>query len=267
MLKTRLITAFVLLAVFFVILFLLPSWAWSVALALVVWSGAGEWARLSGLPPSLAWIYRVGVLLGGCALLPQFSLAASEPLFFLSLSLWVIGVPWWLGRAHHMQSPFIMALTGWVLLVPTWIALIELREAGQGLVLATLGLVWISDSSAYFAGRAFGKHKLAPSISPGKTWEGVAGAMLAVSIYMVILMQTGAFGVADHIKQGLPAALPLAWGMTALGIVGDLFESWIKRCAGVKDSGTILPGHGGVLDRIDALTAVMPLAALALLLS
>ncbi len=267
MLKTRLLTAFVLLAVFFVILYLLPSWAWSVALALVVWSGAGEWARLAGLSASLAWIYRAGVLLGGLVLLPEFNANASAPLFLLSLALWVLLVPWWLAGARHVKSHFILGMTGWLLLVPTWIALIELREAGQGLVLATLGLVWISDSSAYFAGRAFGKHKLAPSISPGKTWEGVVGALLAVSIYMAILMQTGAFGVAEHIKQGWIVALPLAWGLTALGIVGDLFESWIKRCAGVKDSGTLLPGHGGVLDRIDALTAVMPLAALALLLS
>jgi phosphatidate cytidylyltransferase len=117
-------------------------------------------------------------------------------------------------------------------------------------------VVWIADTAAYFAGRALGKHKLAPAISPGKTWEGVAGAFAAVTVYAVILhfvrIPTG----------GIYFVIAAFFGMTAFSIAGDLFESWLKRCAGVKDSGIIFPGHGGMLDRIDGVVAALPLAAL-----
>jgi phosphatidate cytidylyltransferase len=127
------------------------------------------------------------------------------------------------------------------------------------MLLALLGVVWIADSAAFFAGRRFGRTKLAPTISPGKTWEGVVGAFVAVLLYALILQQVVFPGVAGFQFPGLYI---LVLCMTALGILGDLFESWMKRQAGVKDSGTLLPGHGGVLDRIDALTAAVPLAAL-----
>ena len=121
------------------------------------------------------------------------------------------------------------------------------------------GSIWISDTAAYFAGRALGKHKLAPNISPGKTWEGVAGAVVAVSIYALIWARVA--GEAGHTKFLMPLLLILA----IMGIIGDLFESLIKRHAGLKDSGNILPGHGGILDRIDALTSTLPIAVLPLL--
>jgi phosphatidate cytidylyltransferase len=117
--------------------------------------------------------------------------------------------------------------------------------------------VWTADIAAYFAGHAFGRHKLAPLISPGKTWEGVIGALAAVALYWSVIT----WFVPDFAGQ-LPAGLLWAAVLTAVSIQGDLFESWMKRLAGVKDSGSLLPGHGGLLDRIDALTSTLPLAAL-----
>ena len=126
-------------------------------------------------------------------------------------------------------------------------------------MLALMGIVWVADSAAYFAGHQWGKRKLAPSVSPGKTWEGVAGAALAVAVYHALVWN---FGFGLHAPGLALAAAALVAILFPLSVIGDLFESWIKRQAGVKDSGTLLPGHGGVLDRIDALTSTLPLAAL-----
>jgi phosphatidate cytidylyltransferase len=141
--------------------------------------------------------------------------------------------------------------------------MMDLRENSPWLLLGIMVLVWVADSAAYFSGRKFGKHKLAPSISPGKTWEGVAGALLGVSV--CVLLAWG-FGGYLHLFMFLPVILLASWCWVGLAVIGDLFESAVKRQAGVKDSGALLPGHGGLLDRIDALTSTLPLAALALLL-
>jgi phosphatidate cytidylyltransferase len=120
--------------------------------------------------------------------------------------------------------------------------------------------IWVSDTAAYFTGRAFGKHKLAPTISPGKTWEGVAGALIAVSIYAL----TWTYLAGE--KTQIMLLVPLLLVLVVLGIIGDLFESLMKRQAGVKNSGDILPGHGGILDRIDALTSTLPVAIFVVLI-
>jgi phosphatidate cytidylyltransferase len=120
-----------------------------------------------------------------------------------------------------------------------------------------MGLVWIADISAYFAGRAWGRHKLAPAISPGKTWEGVGGAVAGVLIYGVIATLVAGYTPASKLVWAL-----LLLGLTAVSIMGDLFESMIKRQAGAKDSSTLLPGHGGLLDRLDSQTSTLPMAAL-----
>ena len=151
-------------------------------------------------------------------------------------------------------------LMGWIVLLPTCLALYQLRAIDPLLLLGLMGVVWVSDSAAYFVGRLFGKHKLAPEISPGKTWEGVAGASVAVFFYALIWGQ---------VLQSTMLALGLilfALMLAGLGIIGDLFESLMKRLAGVKDSGNILPGHGGILDRIDALTSTLPVAVLVFLI-
>jgi phosphatidate cytidylyltransferase len=135
------------------------------------------------------------------------------------------------------------------------------------LLLAVLAVVWISDTAAYFVGRRFGKRKLAPSISPGKTWEGVAGALVAVGLYALAWAYLGGSGGMPAWPSGARVApawtLPVLLGLAVAGMIGDLFESLIKRQAGVKDSGTLLPGHGGILDRFDAPVAMLPLAVLA----
>jgi phosphatidate cytidylyltransferase len=132
--------------------------------------------------------------------------------------------------------------------------LLYLREQGAGVLISVMAIVWIADSAAYFSGRAFGRRKLAPRISPGKTWEGVAGALLALLLYGMLM--NGLQSVAS-----LPLLLLMIVVLFYFSVLGDLFESWIKRVAGMKDSGTLLPGHGGVLDRIDALTSALPIAA------
>ena len=181
----------------------------------------------------------------------------------MSALLWLIIVPAWLMAGWKVEQPVLMALTGWAVLIPTGLAMLDLRVISPWLLLFVMGLVWVADISAYFAGRRFGKNKLAPSISPGKTWEGVAGAMLGVTVYVVLVW---GFSPDSDRREVLPILLLASWWWVGLAVIGDLFESAIKRQAGVKDSGALLPGHGGLLDRIDALTSTLPLAALAILL-
>jgi len=165
---------------------------------------------------------------------------------------WLVYAPIWLISRMQIKNLLLLALIGWVLIMPVWFAMIGLRRVDPWLLLVIIVAVWIADSAAYFAGKRFGKHKLAPLISPGKTWEGVLGAWLAVSIYGLVLCLVKGY---DYwIIVGL-------WGITVLSVMGDLVESLVKRHAGVKDSGNLVPGHGGVLDRIDGLTSSLPLAA------
>ena len=147
------------------------------------------------------------------------------------------------------------------MLIAAWVAVVELQARSPWLVLAAMAIVWIADIAAYFAGRAFGRRKLAPSISPGKTWEGVYGALVAVALYALALVPFARRAGYARRRLARSRSAP-GWCsrcvLAALSVVGDLFESLLKRQAGVKDSGTLLPGHGGVLDRIDALLAAMP---------
>ena len=170
---------------------------------------------------------------------------------------WVIAVPTWLVRGVKPQHRMTLAVAGFIVLVPAGYALAALEPR---YVLAALVLVWIADTAAYFVGRKWGRRKLAPGISPGKTWEGAWGGVGAAMAYAIIC-GTFLLGVA-----GWPGYLVVAALLAAISIVGDLFESAAKRQAGVKDSGTLLPGHGGIMDRIDSATAVLPVAALLLTL-
>jgi len=236
--------------------------------------GAGEWAGLAGFRPAGAVLFVAAVLLIGASLLfagaagfsddkgwPEallVSLCGTTTLF------WLFIAPLWLYSGWRVTSAPALAIVGWLLLIATWVAVVQVRARGPGLLLALMAIVWIADTAAYFAGRRFGRHKLAPSISPGKTWEGVAGAMLAVAAYALALLAFAESGGWVHaVTPGAAAAWTvLAVLLASLSIVGDLFESHMKRQRGVKDSGRLLPGHGGVLDRIDALIAAMPGAAL-----
>jgi phosphatidate cytidylyltransferase len=278
MLKTRVITAVVLLVVFLAALFWLPQHAWAAFAGVLVVPAAWEWGKLIKLSRVACSLYVLlvaavcAVLLGlaqgdmhrgGPILLPSGGLRYAV---YLGSSLfWMLAVPLWLWRSWLPQARWLAALTGLLVLVPTWLALVELRNLGPLHLFLLMSVAWISDIAAYFAGRRFGRHKLAPSISPGKTWEGVFGAVLAVSLYAELWSLLGQAYFPNALKSmrfGTFGMLLFLWLLTAVGIYGDLFESALKRQAGVKDSGALLPGHGGVLDRIDALTAVLPVAAL-----
>ncbi len=264
MFRTRVLTAAILLPVFVGGMFYLPAVWWALLLLPLLLAGSWEWAALSGFKSAGRWGFGSAVLLSACAFLliaGEFQTTALEQLAYgLSVVFWLICAPLWLQRKWRCSHPAVQVVTGWVVLVPTWLALVRLQET-PWVLLAVLGVVWVADSAAYFAGHRWGRRKLAPAISPGKTWEGVLGAAIAVAVYYGLVWFFGFRGIAPD--SGLSAAVLVAV-LFPLSIVGDLFESWSKRLAGVKDSGTLLPGHGGVLDRIDALTSTLPLAALTL---
>jgi phosphatidate cytidylyltransferase len=254
--KTRIFTAAPLIGGFLAALYLAPADAWIGLTGLVLLLAAWEWAGMAGVGRLYAFMYATIL----CAV--SLSLAVARPNipepYYLALAFWLLA-PILLSQAVAIRPQAVHLLLGAVVLVPTHLAIVGLRGESPDLLLVVVGIVVIADSAAYFAGRRFGKHKLAPSISPGKTWEGVIGAWLAVTAY----------GVAVHFLspdtcgfQCLPQVLAAFWALFGLSVLGDLFESSLKRQAGIKDSGNLLPGHGGVLDRIDSLTAVLPAAAL-----
>jgi phosphatidate cytidylyltransferase len=247
------------------ILFALPGSWWIGLVFLVVMQGTLEWGRLSRLSGKSAYIYS-GLTLVIMAYLIWFDAYHTEAeqvaphllIYAVSALLWLIIVPSWLIAGWKVNNPLLMCITGWAVLIPTGLAMLDLYAISPWVLLLLMCLVWVADIGAYFTGRRFGKNKLAPEISPGKTWEGVAGALLGVSIYVLAVWYTTSFAL-------LPAMLLAAWWWVGLAVIGDLFESAIKRQAGVKDSGALLPGHGGLLDRIDALTSTLPLAAMVIL--
>ena len=178
---------------------------------------------------------------------------------------WIlVGTPSVLTRSQPATT-LARAASGWIVLLGAFVAIVALQMRSAWLALAAMAIVWIADTAAYFVGRRFGRRKLAPQISPGKTWEGAAGGIAAVVVYALALLPLAArAGYApplDALRVG--AWIAFAVALAALSIVGDLHESLLKRRAGVKDSGSLLPGHGGILDRTDALLAAMPPAALA----
>lgn len=276
MLRQRVITAVALLALLLPALLARSPWPFALFTLVAISAAGWEWARLNGAAapaPALA----SGVLLalacgGGGWWLRSHGLPSS--LWAAGLLLWLLGGAFAL-RAGPAGWPRLSPLLRWAiglgLLWLAWLALAQAKVIGINFLLSVLCVVWAADIAAYFTGRAFGRRKLAPSISPGKSWEGVAGGVLGVlvlaalwlwleprwpvdspSVSRLLLQRFGVFGL-------VAGSLLLA----GLSVVGDLFESLVKRAAGVKDSSGLLPGHGGVLDRVDALLPVLP-AALAL---
>lgn len=265
MLKQRLLTVAILLPLLLAAMFLLPGTWWQLVMVAPLLAAGHEWARLAALGRSAEATFLCALVLGVALLwngttsattggTPGIA-AAHRAIFVLSCVFWVVLAPCWLWLKLAVRNRFALALTGVAILLPTWLALVLLQPNPVALLLL-LGVVWIADTAAYFFGHTFGRHKLAPAISPGKTWEGVAGALATVTVYALIVY-SGQF--IPHDWQFLMLAF---FGMALFSIYGDLFESWLKRSAGVKDSGTLLPGHGGVLDRIDGVMAALPLAAL-----
>lgn len=268
MLKTRVITALVMVAFLLPAMFYLPPSYWAIAVAAFIGIAAWEWGAL------LAWRKVPRLLLGViCALLcitislidPSATGAASEfnpdktwvrAAYGIAAVFWCLVMPLWLQRKWSLTGIGGL-MVGLIVLFPTWLAMVQLRTLGPGVLLGIFSLVWMADVAAYFSGKAFGKHKLAPSISPGKTWEGAIGAAFGVVLYGLVMRQLFSLEL-----MSLTLWIVALLGVTAISIIGDLYESLLKRKAGIKDSSNILPGHGGVLDRIDSLTSTLPVIGL-----
>ncbi len=270
MLRARVITAVVLLA----LLWGAAAWggaALAALLAVLVGMALYEWLRLAACGPavSAAAAAAYGALLIGAAMLGLRVPAAANAGASVAACVAWCGLGAAVVRAERGRfrlgkaASIVLALA---LLSAGWIALDSLLREGVQYLISVLAVAWIADISAYFSGRALGRHKLAPRISPGKTWEGVAGALAAVAA--AALLAHGVWPQAplwsNRVLSGLawPLALLALWAVVGLSIVGDLFESLLKRQAQVKDSGRLLPGHGGVLDRIDATLPALPAAVL-----
>ncbi len=262
MLGKRILTALILAPAAIAAILLLPSTVFALVVAVLLLIGAREWADLSGAG-------RVGGIAYPALLLALGALWVLEPTFLDASTLLTVAAIWWAlvlllviaypgGRGLWRGVPALGA--GVLVLFPAWIALGTLHGAGDEgprWLLVLMVLIWGADTGAYFAGRAFGRHRLAPAVSPGKTWEGVLGGMAL------------AIPVAAALAWGLELALPplfwlLAVVTVAASVLGDLAESLLKRVADRKDSGTLFPGHGGVMDRIDSVTAAAPIFALGL---
>ncbi|HEX5392292.1 MAG TPA: phosphatidate cytidylyltransferase [Rhodocyclaceae bacterium] len=263
MLRTRVITALILVSGLLSLLFAAPaSWV-EIVFALTSGAAAWEWAGLMNGKPVLRVGYGFAVFLA-CIAVNVFPATSFAPLWAVASLFWLLLAPFWLARAWRLVDHAVAGyLLGAFLIVPTWAALVALYSRGPWVLILAMAAIWTADVAAYFTGRAFGKHKLAPSISPGKTREGAYGAVVGVMIYG--LLAWPAIGLFAPKGQGgwLVLALILVL-VTILSIMGDLFESLLKRQAGIKDSSNLLPGHGGILDRIDSLTSTLPLIALAL---
>lgn len=253
MLKTRLITSLVLfLTIGAAYVYLAPLY-WALLVLAVTSIAAWEWAGLSKFNKPFSFIYSGFVLLLGLFVIlytPQLMQIVIVWAVLASTIFWLLIVPFLLAFTPTINNRFIMAVLGLIFIIPFGLTMIALREINPLLLVVFAMTVWIADSAAYFAGKRFGKHKLASSISPGKTWEGVLGAFFAILIYASLL---------SYLTHQSYWFVLVFLGVMALSIMGDLFESMIKRQADVKDSSHLLPGHGGVLDRIDGLTSSLPL--------
>jgi len=275
MLKQRIITAIILLAILLPALFWPSPVPFAIVTLILIAAGGWEWGRLNGLRQTGA-VALAAACLALCALAWYAGLLErSLPAVWLVVGgLWVLVGAWLIraGVAGWPKIPQAVRLVGGLLaLSAAWLAVAQARTIGVNFLLSVLVLVWVADIFAYFAGRAFGlkftKRKLAPAISPGKSWEGVWGGMAGVLVLAVAwtladgAMQAAVPSLYTRLaSQGWWLLIVAALFMAAMSVVGDLAESLIKRSAGVKDSSNLLPGHGGVLDRVDALLPTLPLA-------
>jgi phosphatidate cytidylyltransferase len=276
MLLQRVITAVVLLALLLPALFAATPWPFALITLVMIAAAAWEWGRLNGVANIAA--IGPGALL---ALAGAWSVHAGTVAQVPSSWWWAVTAVWVVGGAFALRDgpaawprwpAALRLLLGMLLLWFGWLALAGARAQSINFVLSALCIVWVADISAYAAGRAFGRRKLAPSISPGKTWEGVAGGLLGVWVLGLVWMlwidhtlPIDGNSLFSHLcgRLGWAGFFACTAALSGLSVVGDLFESLVKRAAGAKDSSRLLPGHGGVLDRIDALLPVLP-AAMAL---
>ena len=251
--KQRVITAIIALLLLTLVLFFVPPMVAQIVIIAVILAGAWEWSAFlgaSGNGVRIAYVFGIGVLLATVTFAPGVD---ASLVFKISLSWWMIAFVWTF--FYPTAIPIAVRwIVGVLILVPVYLALVVLYQAGPSILLFALLIVWVADSGAFFAGKTMGKVKLAPSISPGKTWEGVIGGLIAVGLL--------AFVRSVWVETDLGVFVPFCLAAACLSVIGDLTISMFKRNAGVKDSGTLFPGHGGVLDRIDSVAAAAPLFAL-----
>ena len=271
MLKQRILTALVLLAVLLPALIASQAWPFAVLTMAAMAVGGWEWARLNGAG-ALA-VPLGAVLAAACALALYSGWATTAPrlAWWLAFAIWVLGGTWVLraGVAGWPRAPRpVRWVIGLVALFTGWLALANAKAIGLNFILSVFFLVWSADVFAYFGGRALGKRKLAPAISPGKSWAGVwsgmVGALLVAAAWLAI-DAAGALGTESFYsiaanRFGFAGMALIVVFLVAMSVVGDLFESLVKRSAGAKDSSKLLPGHGGILDRVDGLLPVFPIA-------
>lgn len=260
MLRERIVTALILAPALLWVLLWAPSIVTTIVIAVAILIGAWEWGRFCGWTDARKRFAYVGCV--GAAMV-LVSIAGRSQLGMTSV--WMVALAWWglafgwLAFAPERVTALRAAIAGVLVLAPTWLALNELQSAPgrePGYLLFVLVLVFSADIGAFAAGRALGRVKLAPRVSPGKTWEGVIGGLLAVTVVAVV--------GARWFDQPTSRFLALCVAVAIVSIVGDLTESMFKRHVGLKDSSGLLPGHGGILDRIDSITAAAPVFALGL---
>lgn len=271
MLKQRILTAIILIPLVLWGILRLPDDYFAIVLAVLTILGAREWASMARLPKSLHYIYTIAF--AGILYACWFGL---HQLKQLDIALLYIACAWWLfafvvlvqynsGKIQILFNPVLRSVIGLLILIPTFTALLILRndtEHGAALLIYLLVLIWIADSAAYFTGRQWGKTKLLPNVSPGKTWQGVYGALVASTSFSLAF----AYFAAEIINQQFMAFISISFITIIFSIHGDLVESMFKRQVNIKDSSHILPGHGGVLDRIDSLTSASPVFVTSLML-
>ncbi|MCP5090402.1 MAG: phosphatidate cytidylyltransferase [Gammaproteobacteria bacterium] len=255
MLKTRVVTSIVALLILGVILFVLPPSAAELIIGVLILAGAWEWSAFLGSPsPTYRGVY-VAVI--AALVVVSYTMFPAGSVVVLQIAfLWWFGAFIWTMFFPTPIPRFVRWVAGVLVLVPLFTALIVVYRIGPEKLLFSLLIVWAADAGAYFVGKRFGRVKLAPSISPGKTWEGVFGGLLVVAVLAIVGTR--------WTDASLAVLLPFCLAVAALSIVGDLTVSMFKRTAGLKDSGSLFPGHGGVLDRIDSVAAAAPLFALGL---
>lgn len=272
MLKQRIITALVLLVFLLPALFWPSLWPFALLMLVMIGAAGWEWGRLNGLASGPAAL--LGLAIAAAGLLAYgagWAVEVPGVVWWIAMVLWVLGGAWILARGVSRWPTLpaaVRLLVGAVVLWLVWLAMTQAKARGVNFLLSVFVLVWAADIAAYFGGRAFGRRKLAPAISPGKSWEGVWSGMIGVLLLAAawVAFDRGTAQTVPSLYSDLLARLGLGAGLlalaflAALSVVGDLFESLVKRSAGAKDSSALLPGHGGVLDRIDALLPVFPLA-------
>ncbi|HEY6643975.1 phosphatidate cytidylyltransferase [Povalibacter sp.] len=249
MLRQRIITALVLAPLALLVVLWVPHQVTMAVFAVLVLAGAWEWAAFPGFVSNsarIAYMVAVAAALAACWWMGPEQI---QWVLYAAMAWWLIAL-FWIAFLPTYMNRVLGMVAGFLVLVPAWVALVWLHDLNPHLVLFVVLLVVAADVGAYFGGRKFGRHKLAPRVSPGKTWEGVAGGLVAAALLAAI-------GVVWFDFSAIPFLIVSAVVVVA-SVVGDLTESLFKRHAGLKDSGSLLPGHGGVLDRVDSVTAAAP---------